>query len=183
VEPRRSSLLDWWSEATWIDYVLTAAIVGIHILVITKTGHGDWLKWISSGQRVTIYGTGATIVSIIGGLSAVAVSVYLAAAGERARAVRRYYSVPLRRNWLALLSATVISAGLCLVAQALDVGKDPHSARFIFEFAMALATFRFIRLIWIFNAMVTIADKDLAAVPREPAPDLSGAWSERLKNK
>ncbi len=140
---RLSSLVDWWSEAAWVGYGLTAVVVGVHLLVVTDTGHGDWLGWLASSQRLTVYGTGATVISIVGGLSAVAVSVYLAAGGERARAVRRHYSGALRRNWLALLLATGISAGLCLVAQTLDLAKDPHSARFLFEFAISLAVFRF----------------------------------------
>jgi hypothetical protein len=177
---RLSSLVDWWSEAAWIDYALAAVAVGGHVLVVREAHHGDWLRWSTSSQRLNVYGTGATVISIVGGLSAIAVSVYLAAGGERARAVRRHYSVALRRNWHALLLGTGVAAGLCLVAQILDVTKDPHSARFVFEFAMALAVFRFLRLAWLFNAMVNIADKDLTDAPLEPAPALSDAWSSKM---
>ena len=178
MESRRSSLVNWWSEVVRIDYVLAAVAVAIHVAVVEATGHGDWLRWSSSSQRLAIYGTGATVISIIGGLSAIAVAVYLAATGERARAVRRYFSSALRRNWLAILLGTGASAGLCLLAQVLDEPKDPHWARFIFEFAMALATFRFVRLAWLFNSMIKIADRDLTDLPRGKAPELSEAWSK-----
>lgn len=178
---RRFSLVGWWSEAVWIDYILAVAVVGVHILIVKETGHGDWLRWSSSSQRLSVYGTGATVIAIIGGLSAIAVSVYLAAFGERARTVRRYFSHDLRRNWLALLLGTASSAALCLVAQTLDGPRDPHSARFVFELAMGLATFRFARLAWLFNSMIKIADRDLTDITRGKPPELSKVWSDRLK--
>jgi hypothetical protein len=177
---RLSAVVGWWSEATWIDYGLAFLVVAAQVLVVRETGHGDWLRWVDSAQRLTVYGTGATVISIIGGLSTIAVAVYLAADGERARAVRRHYAVALRRNWRALLVGTGLTAGLCLVAQAFDTAKDPHSARFVFEFAMAVAALRFLRLVWLFNAMVSIADKDLTDAPRGPAPGLDDAWSSRV---
>jgi hypothetical protein len=180
VRSRLSGVTDWWSEATWIDYGLAFLVVGAHVLVVKQTGHGDWLRWSDSAQRLTVYGTGATVISIIGGLSTIAVAVYLAAGGERARAVRLHYPAALRRNWRALILATGLTAGLCLVAQAIDTGKDPHSARFVFEFAMAVAGLRFVRLVWLFNAMIRIADRDLTDAPRGPAPDLDDAWSRRV---
>jgi hypothetical protein len=181
VRSRLSGVTDWWSEATWIDYGLAFLIVGAHVLIVEQTGHGDWLRWSDSAQRLTVYGTGAVVISIIGALSTIAVAVYLAAGGERARAVRLHYPSALRRNWRALIIATGLTAGLCLVAQALDTGKDPRSARFVFEFAMVVASLRFIRLVWLFNAMIRIADRDLTDRSRGPAPDLDDSWSRRIR--
>lgn len=58
---------------------------------------GDWLAWIDSEQRVSQYGTAAGVVSAIGGLSSIAISIYLSSNGERIRAVRRHYQQELRR--------------------------------------------------------------------------------------
>jgi len=173
-------LIDVWSSAVWLDYIGAALIVGTHFLIVEFTGHGDWLKWISSSQRITVYGTGAAIIAIIGGLSAVAVTVYVAASGERARAIRAFYHSDLRKNWRALLVGLGLSAGACLVAQALDTNHNPLSSRVIFEAAMSLAFWRFLRLVWLFDAIVAVSDQDLVDVPRADAPKLGRPWRNRL---
>jgi hypothetical protein len=175
-------LVDIWSSVVWLDYVAVFVVAGAHLLIIKLTGHGDWLKWISSSQRITVYGTGAAIIAIIGGLSAVAVTVYVSADGERARAVRAHYHSELRKNWRALLLGLGVSAGACLVAQALDGKNDPFSSRAIFEAAMILAVCRFLRLVWLFDAIVAVSDRDLIDMPRAEAPQLSRAWHSKLSS-
>ncbi|GAA4466470.1 hypothetical protein [Phytohabitans houttuyneae] len=60
----------------------------------------------------------------------------------------------------------------------LDRGSDTAWARFIFEFAVALAIIRYIRLMWVFDGILAIADKDLSD-PGRPAPSpLTDRWSK-----
>ena len=179
VQPYLVKLVDAWSQATWIDYVATAVVVAPYFTATALIGHGDWLRWISADQRLAIYGTGATIISIFGGLCAVAVTIYITVDGERARAVRASYNRDLRRNWRSLFIGLGLSALACLAAQAVDLRHDSMSSRIIFVAAMVFAIWRFVRLIWLFDAMIGIADQDVSDVGPMPAPKLGPAWSSK----
>jgi len=171
-------VVDYWSEQTWIDYVATALIVGPYF-VATKLAHGgDWLRSISPDQTLAVYGTGATIVSIVGGLSVIAITIYITANGERARAVRATYGKGLRRNWRALFVGLGLASLSCLVAQAIDGEHDPLSSRVLFVAAMVFAAWRFLRLLWLFDALIGVMDSDLTEPGRLPAPALGKAWQE-----
>ena len=174
-----SSIVDQWSDRPSIDYVVTLLALAAHLFVTRIAKHGDWMRWIGEGQQVTVYGTGATVVAIIGGFGAIAVSVYLAASGDRARAVRASYGDALRKNWRAVLIGLGLSTILCLVAQVLDATNDPFSTRFIFEAAMLLAVMRFLRLVWLFDALIRVADRDWTDSSPASPPQISAAWARR----
>lgn len=176
---RRGTVLGWSSERTINDVFLAVIIVGGHLAVVIQTGHGDWLGWVKSEQRLTVYSTGAGVIAILGGLSAVALALYQSAEGTRALAVRRHYGTEIRRNWRALLIVAGATALLCLIAQGLDRVDDPMYARFLFEFALALAIARFIRLVWLFDSLLHVADADLTDPPRPPAPEAASPWKAR----
>jgi hypothetical protein len=171
-----SPVADFWSEATWVDYAVTAVLVAAYFGA-TKLAHGgDQLLSISADQRLAVYGTGATIVSIVGGLSVIAITIYVTANGERVRAVRASYGKGMRRNWRALFVGLGLSALSCLVAQVIDGQHDPLSSRILFVAAMIFAILRFIRLLWLFDALIGVMDKDLTDTGRRPAPQLGNAW-------
>jgi hypothetical protein len=175
----RESLVDRWSEAVWWDYVIALVLVSGHVAGVRAAERGDWLSWIDSEQRVSLYGTAAGVVSAIGGLSSIAISIYLSSNGERIRAVRRHYQSELRRNWRALLVGTALVCMGCLVAQGLDDKADSHSARFVFEASMALAVVRFLRMLWLLDRMMGINDLDQSASPPRPAPRYNPGWRQR----
>ncbi|MEV7383255.1 hypothetical protein [Streptomyces lydicus] len=179
----RDFLVDQWSEAVWWDYVIAVSLVAAHVLVVRVSGQGDWLTWIDTEQRVSLYGTAAGVVSAIGGLGSIAISIYLSSNGERIRAVRRHYQNELRRNWKSLLVATALICVCCLVAQGLDGTHDPHSARYLFEAAMALALARFLRMLWLFDKMMQLNDRDQSDPAQEPAPQLDPNWRQRRRNR
>jgi hypothetical protein len=162
-----------------MDTALASVAVGVHVLVIRLTRSGDWLTWIGSSQRTDLYAAAAGVVSAIGGLSAIAISVYTAANGERLREVRRAHQLQLRRSWRSLLQGTALCCVLLLVALALDRERDPLSARFICEFAMAFACLRYPRLIWLFDKMMQVTDADLIEPSRAPAPARDPNWVRR----
>lgn len=179
VQWRPSDLIDRWSETLGVDYLVPLVVVGTHLTVVRMLSPGHLFSWPDLSQRLSVYSTGATIVSIIGGLSAIAISLYLAAAGDRARAVRRNYQDSLRRNWRSLLIGMGIAATLCLVAQAIDRAQTPDPAWFVFEAGMGLATLRFIRLVWLFNAVMRIIDRDVTDLPRAPTPEVDKSWTTK----
>jgi len=172
-------LVDWWSEATWVDYALPVLLVGGHLTLVVTLSPGTAFNWPDAAQRLAVYNSGATIVSIIVGLSAVAIPIYLAADGYRARSVRRQRADPMRKNWRGLLSGMGLAAGLCLTAQIVDRPAQPLWAWFIFEIGIVVALAKFVRLVWLFDAVVKIVDSDLTDVPRLPAPDLDDAWRKK----
>lgn len=174
-------LIDRWSEASWWDYIATCLLVAAHLAVIRSFDAGDFLSWIDTSQRTSVYGTAAGVVSAIGGLSSIAISIYLSSNGTRLRAVRRNYPEEMRRNWKSLLVATALICFNCLVAQMLDKKDDPHSARFIFEFAITLGVIRFMRLLWLFDEMMKLNDSDSNDTPPESAPAFDPSWRLRRR--
>ncbi|MBT2442541.1 hypothetical protein J7E93_21015 [Streptomyces sp. ISL-36] len=175
----RESVVDRWSETVWWDYLIALLLVSAHVLIVRVRGMGDWLSWIESEQRVSLYGSAAGVVSAIGGLSSIAISIYLSSNGERIRAVRRHYQDELRRNWKALIVATALVCMGCLTAQGLDDTTDSHSARFIFEASMALAVVRFLRMLWLLDQMMGLNDRDQSDPSPRPAPPFDPGWRQR----
>ncbi|WP_424534947.1 hypothetical protein ACOZ38_32855 [Sphaerisporangium viridialbum] len=178
-----SALVGWWSESPWIDYILSTVILGLHVYLIRYHRHGDILTWISKEQRLAVYGTGATVISVLGGLSAIAATVYMAASGERAQKVRLHFHNALRRNWTYLLLNVGLSAALCLLAQVLDNASDTLSIRFLFEYAIIVGAFSFMRLVWLFDAIMAVSDLDIAAPGLLQAPKLNPIWQSKLSRK
>lgn len=178
----RTSIEDCWVQRVWLDHILSTLAVTAHVLVIRYTGSADWLSWIDSSQRTDLYAAAAGVVSAIGGLSAIAISIYTAANGERLRAVRARHHRELRRSWRSLLQGTALCCVLLLAALSLDRARDPHSSRFIFEFAMALAGQRFSRLIWLFDRMIRVSDADLTGTGAATAPVRDPNWLRRQRN-
>lgn len=175
----RESIVDRWSEAVWWDYVIALVLASGHVMGVWIWGRGDWLAWIGTEQRVSLYGTAAGVVSAIGGLSSIAISLYLSSNGERIRAVRRHYQDELRRNWKALLAATAVICVGCLAAQGLDNKTDSHSVRYLFEACMSLAVVRFLRMMWLLDRMMAINDRDQSDPPARPAPQFDPDWRRR----
>ena len=178
------TLVERWSEAVWWDYVIALVPVAVHFSVVKATGHGDWLSWITADQRVSLYGSAAGVVSAIGGLSSIAISIYLSSNGERLRAVRRHYQSELRPNWKSLLVATALICICCLAAQGLDRSGGPQWVPYVFEAAMALAIVRFLRMLWLFDAMMRLNDRDQTdpAPGPAPAPQFDPNWSQRRRS-
>lgn len=48
-------LVNFWSEATWLDYAATALIVAPYFVITSLIGRGDWLRSISVDQKLAIY--------------------------------------------------------------------------------------------------------------------------------
>ncbi|KIF67170.1 hypothetical protein HY68_36395 [Streptomyces sp. AcH 505] len=179
----RAGIEDFWADHLRIDYLIAGTAVCAHVLAVRSTGSGDWLSWIDSSQRTDLYAATAGVVSAIGGLSAIAISIYTAANGERLRAVRLHHQRELRRSWRSLLQATALCCFLLLAALALDRNADPLSVRFVFEFTMVFASLRFARLIWLFDRIMQISDADLAEPQRVAAPTRDPNWVQRRRGR
>ncbi|MFH9420111.1 hypothetical protein [Streptomyces sp. NPDC017529] len=146
-------------------------LVGLHFSWVRATGGGDILGNPGREQRLGIYTTGATVVAITGSFFTAAIAQYAAASGRRMRVLRTtgHLGSQFRRNWVSILSATLLIAGACLLATALDVTEtDPGGVHWLVEGALVLGVARSYRLLWLLNAVILATDKDLADPTPEP---------------
>jgi hypothetical protein len=174
----RGGVVGWVSEHPLVDVGAAAIVAGAHLTVVARTGRADWLGWIGADQRIAVFGTGAVVVSVLGGLAAVGVASYQASAGPRAIAVRARFGRELRGNWRSLLISTGLAALLCMLAQAVD-GPHPLLATGMFEFAILLWLLQFARLVWLMDRTFAIADRDVTDPGRVPAPAVDPRWKDR----
>ncbi|GGU22433.1 hypothetical protein GCM10010289_49930 [Streptomyces violascens] len=157
--------------------MLAGVVVGLHMAAVRITGAGDVLGWPGREQRIAVYTTTATVVAIIGSFITAAVTLYAAATGPRMRELRTHprQGPEFRRNWMSILSATLVISGLCLLAVVLDTtGRDPGGVHWLAEGAAALGVARAVRLVWLFGKVIIGNDLDLgdsrdsALPPPEP---------------
>ena len=162
-------LLQRWRSRPAMDWGLTALILGAHGLLVALTGGGDILGAPDRGQRLTIYTTGATVVALVGSFVTAAIAQYASASGRRMRVLRTapHLASQFRRNWVSVLSATLLIAGVCLLATALDTTEtDPGGVHWAVEGVLILGAARAYRLLWLFNAVIQATDRDLADSPQ-----------------
>ncbi|MDR3082560.1 MAG: hypothetical protein LBV60_16820 [Streptomyces sp.] len=158
-----------------MDLVIAGAVVGLHMAAVRITGAGDVLGWPGREQRIAVYTTTATVVAIIGSFITAAVTLYAAATGPRMRALRTHpqQGPEFRRNWMSILSATLVVSGLCLLAVVLDsTERDPGGAHWLAEGARALGVARAARLVWLFGKVIIGNALDLGDTrdPASPSP-------------
>ncbi|MBQ1122213.1 hypothetical protein KBY19_19135 [Streptomyces sp. B15] len=118
---------------------------------------------------MSVYTTTATVVAITGGFITAAIGQYATAKGRRMRDLRtsRELGHQFRKNWVSVLSATLLIAGVCLLATVLDTSEaDPGGARWLVEAAMLLGVARSYRLLRLFNDVILASDRDLADASR-----------------
>ncbi|MFI1257506.1 hypothetical protein ACH4U6_27495 [Streptomyces netropsis] len=155
-----------------MDLVIAGVVVGLHMAAVRMTGAGDVLGWPGREQRIAVYTTTATVVAIIGSFITAAVTLYAAATGPRMRVLRTHpqQGSEFRRNWMSILSATLVVSGLCLLAVVLDTTeRDPGGAHWLAEGAVTLGVARAVRLMWLFGKVIIGNDLDLGDT-RDPAP-------------
>jgi hypothetical protein len=169
--------LDFVIEHPTVDYLAAFLLVGSHYVTWSIIGHGDVIGWIQPGNRHDLYGFGGAIIAIIFGFSATAISHYATAAGGRANQIKRRVGSSLRRQWMGTLFTPGLASAACLLAMALDLGGTGSPvARWIFELALALALLKFIRTMFLFQAMLDVTDLDRADHPRRPVPQEIAAF-------
>jgi hypothetical protein len=152
---------EWLSIRTGFDFVWAGIILAIHMVIIKRFQIGDVFTWVRLDRRTDLYALAAVTVITLSGLAAISLAVYQSAAGHRSRAILILHGRELRRNWRGLLVMAVVSSGLIFLAILLDMVGDRLKVRFIVEYAIALAVVRFGRLVWVFDRIVAVDDKDL----------------------
>lgn len=162
-------LLNVWRSRPTADWLLTAVVLGGNGVLVALTGRGDILGAPGREQRLTIYTTGATVVALVGSFVTAAIAQYASATGRRMRILRTapHLASQFRRNWVSVLSATLLISGVCLLAIALDTTEtDPGGVHWAVEGVLILGAARAYRLLLLFNAVIQATDRDLADSPQ-----------------
>ncbi|WP_306332889.1 hypothetical protein [Streptomyces sp. KL118A] len=163
------------------DWFLALFVTGVHLSAVRITGSGDVLAWPDREQRVAAYTATATVAAVIGSFITAAVTLYAASTGQRMRALRTHpvQGPQFRRNWMSILSATLVTSGLCLLSIILDTTeRDPGGAHWLAEVAVTLGAVRSARLVWLFGRVIAGGDVDLAdgaVSPSGPTPTSPGS--------
>jgi hypothetical protein len=175
------SVTGWVSERPVVDLGVAAVLTAAHVWFAWGSYRWVALRLYEPDLASAVYGGVAGLVSIIGGLSAVAISVYMSASGQRAVAAKRAKTVQLRRNWRAVFAGTVVAALLPIAGLLVHTVASRRVGLVILEFAVLLAIGRFVRLAWLFDRLMAITDRDQTDQPRAPAPDLNPRWAGKDK--
>ncbi|WP_338898417.1 hypothetical protein WBG99_24830 [Streptomyces sp. TG1A-60] len=169
-------MLDWlwrrWVGRPAVDWVLALTVTGVHVAVVQIAGAGDVLAWPDREQRIAAYTATATVAAVVGSFITAAVTLYAASTGQRMRTLRTHpvQGPQFRRNWMSILSATLVISGLCLLAIILDTTqRDPGGTHWLAEVAIALGVARATRLVWLFGKVIAGGDIDLADVALTPS--------------
>jgi hypothetical protein len=149
-------LEDLWLDRPWSDWLAACLIAGGHAAAFERWHRGDLLSWAEPGQRITGYATVAGAVSLIAGLTTMAISQFAGAQGERIVWLRVGQAKLLRRNWISALRTPLFVALISIVMIFIDTAKRPSVARFVFEGAVVLAAVRFGRMTFIFRQFLDI---------------------------
>jgi hypothetical protein len=174
---RLTPITDWISEHPSVELVTAAILTGVHAMFAWHSF--EWIaRRMGEPGRLSAYEAGAAVLAIVGGMSAVAISVYLGATGARAAAAKQHHIQALRRTWRSAFVGIVLAAGLCVVAIIVDTTASNAAALVIYEFSILLALGRFVRLAWLFDRLLLITDRDATDLPRAPAPQLSQRWRD-----
>lgn len=152
--------LNVWSDHPTVDLALAGTLVGVHAWVVYQQDSGNVLAWASQGQRLAVYGAGATMITIIAGFIGTAIAQYGSSSGPVVTALRTAHGTAIRRNWLNITRWLLTCTVLCLVAMALDSPKTPRGSEWLFETALAIAVVKFVRLTFLFGLIMSSVDSE-----------------------
>lgn len=155
-------------ERPVLDWLWAAALVVAHGAVVWRTGHGDLLAWHGPERRATVYtslaGSTGTLLAVV----SVGLGVYLSAAGERMRWLRRHAGWRGTRVWLAVIVNLLATLVVSVVALATDTSTTATGAviegaewmRWVVEFAVVALTISFVRMLLFFRGILTTKASD-----------------------
>lgn len=162
-------LKDVWSEVPSIDWFVVALVVGGHIGVVYWTSVPGLLDGLTADRRKDVYTTVASISALVGGFGTAAVAQYASSHGRDMRELRRRFGRSLRKNWSSILTGMLLISAGCLALLIVDRGKSAGDAGWFAEALLLLGTARSVRLVWLFNMLIGVSDRDSLEPERSPA--------------
>jgi hypothetical protein len=162
-------LKDAWSEAPSLDWALAIVVAGGHFSIAHWTSWPGIMDGLTSDRRKDLYTTVASVSALVGGFGTAAIAQYASSHGQDMRALRRHFGSSLRKNWSSVLAGMLIISAGCLLLLLLDRSKSAGYTGWLTEFLLALGAARSVRLIWLFNMLIGVSDRDALQPERSPA--------------
>ncbi|MFJ8760976.1 hypothetical protein [Streptomyces cyaneofuscatus] len=160
---------DFWSEKPAVDWLLLAILVGGHIAVSIWTSQSSIMHGVTADRRKDIYTTAASISALVGGFGTAAIAQYASSNGRDMRALRRLFGRSLRKNWSSILTGMLLVSAGCLALLVFDDARSAGHLEWVAEALLAFGAARSIRLVWLFNMLINVSDRDAVEPERSPA--------------
>lgn len=162
-------LKDVWSELPGIDWLIVALAIGGHFAVSRWVTAPDVLSGLTADRRKDVYTTAAAVAALVGGFGTAAVAQYASSHGRDMRELRRRFGASLRKNWSSILTGMLLISGGCLALLIVDRTRSLGGAGWFAEALLILGTARSVRLVWLFNTLINVSDRDSLEPERSPA--------------
>ena len=162
-------LKDAWSEVPGFDWILAVLVVGGHFGVTRWASWPGIIEGLTADRRKDLYTTAASVSALVGGFGTAAIAQYASSHGQDMRELRRRFGSSLRKNWSSILTGMLIVSAGCLALLVLDRTKSAGYTEWLTEFLLVLGSARAIRLVWLFNMLISVSDRDALQPERSPA--------------
>jgi hypothetical protein len=129
----------------------------------------DIFDGLSPDRRKDIYATVASVSALVGGFGTAAIAQYATSNGRDMRELRRRFGGSLRKNWSSILSGMLLISGGCLVLLMTDRAASARNVAWFAEVLLVLGVARSVRLVWLFNMLIDVSDRDALEPERAPA--------------
>lgn len=163
-----------WSETPGLDWLVAVLILVVHAGWWKAGGMPALFEGPTLDRRKDVYTTTASVAALVGGFATAAIAQYASSRGETIQAMRQRFGPSLRRNWSSILSSMLGIAGGCIILLLIDRGPKPGATAWAAEGLLLLGSLRSMRLVWLFNALIGVTDRDAIEPARSPAIRLAG---------
>lgn len=160
---------DVWSEVPGVDWALAMLLVGVLFGVTHWTSWPGIIDGLTADRRKDLYTTVASVSALVGGFGTAAIAQYASSHGRDMRELRRRFGSSLRKNWSSILTGMLLTSAGCLLLLVLDRSKPAGYTEWITQFVLAFGAARSIRLVWLFNMLISVSDRDALQPERSPA--------------
>jgi len=176
-------LRETWLNHLWIDVVVAAGLLALHMALVSIFGVADILGDAAPQDRRAVYTSAAVVVSLLASFSGIAIGQLSAAKGDRATSLKVQVSRDLARNWSSIFRAGLLAALIAVLALLLDPSTQittatPVVVRWAFELALLISVVKFLRASALFQDVMEISAMDAGEkeVTTRPAPEISPRW-------
>lgn len=162
-------LKDVWSEVPSVDWVLAVLLVGVHFGIARWASWPGLIEGLPADRRKDLYTTAASVSALVGGFGTAAIAQYASSHGRDMRELRRRFGRSLRKNWSSILTGMLVTSAGCLLLLLLDRSKSAGYTAWATELLLFLGGARSLRLVWLFNMLISVSDRDALQPERSPA--------------
>lgn len=167
--PTLRRLKDLWSERPAIDWLILTLALGGHIVIAHWTPGSSIAHGLAADRRKDVYTTAASISALVGGFGTAAIAQYASSHGRDMRELRIRFGRSLRKNWSSILTGMLIMSAGCLTLLVLDRAKSVGMTGWLVEALLLFGAARAARLVWLFNMLLNVSDRDAIEPDRAPA--------------